>query len=370
MRILHTSDWHLGISLHNISMHDEHRHFKNMLSRIIRDNNIDIVAVSGDIFDSSVSNSEAIALYNDIVNEICLDLKTPMLVIAGNHDGAARLSSMRRLLTKSRMFVSGKLERDIKPISFEDADFYLIPYFNIDEARYLYPEHEIKNYEDAMNVVCDEIREKMDRKKANIVLSHSFVGGALLSDGERSAAVGTVNIISQQVFKEFSYVALGHIHRKQKLSDNIFYSGSPLKYSIGEANQNKFVLIYDTQTDTVGEIPIIPLNNLCVIEGAYDTLINSEFSEDYVKVIVNDKYVGIEMLESFRSIFPNLIALEGKSISASDSVTTLTMEEVRNMAPLDIVNKFFEENFDAEVEPQQINSFLELLSKSGEEEFS
>ena len=126
MRILHTSDWHLGISIHNISMNKEHKHFKNILSRIISEKNIDAVAICGDVFDSSVSNSEAISLYNDIVNEICLDLKIPMLVIAGNHDGAARLSSMRKLLENSNMYVSGKLEKEIKPISLGTADFYLI----------------------------------------------------------------------------------------------------------------------------------------------------------------------------------------------------------------------------------------------------
>lgn len=370
MRFLHTSDWHLGISMHNISMHEEQKHFKETLKQIIINNNIDALIVAGDIFDSSVSNSDAISLYNDIATEICLSMKIPMLVIAGNHDGAARLASMRELLMGSGMYVSGKLTKDIQPVIFKDTDVYLIPFFNVDEVRYLYPEEEIGSYESAMNIVCDNIRKNMNRSKSNIVISHSFVGGAKLADSERSAAVGTVNIVSKEVFREFSYVALGHIHRKQKLSENIYYSGSPLKYSINEATHQKSMLIYDSLNSQIEEVNVSPLHDTKIIRGTYEEIMELKPSYDYIKVIITDKHIGIEILEALRGLFPNLIAVEGKSITPDGKINSLTMQQVRDMTPKEIIEKFFEENFEYEPEKGQMQQFLQILDDSGKEELS
>ncbi len=370
MRFLHTSDWHLGISIHNISMLDEQRHFLEILKKVLVEKNIDALIVAGDVFDSSVSNSDAISLYNDIATEVCLSLNIPMLVIAGNHDGAARLASMHELLKGSGMYVSGKLTRDIKPVSFNDADVYLIPFFNIDEVRYLYPEKNVKNYDSAMNIICDNIRDNMDRNKANIIVSHSFVGGATPSDSERSATVGTVNIVSKDAFRDFSYVALGHIHRKQKLAENIYYSGSPVKYSINESVQNKYMLIYDSSSGIVEEVNIIPFRDTKIIEGDYEQILRMTPSDDYVKVVITDKYIGIELLDTLRNLFPNLVAVEGKSISSKENVTSLTMEQVRNMSPAEIIEKFFEENFNSDFEEGQLQQFLQIIDGFKTEELS
>lgn len=370
MRFLHTSDWHLGISMHNISMLDEQKHFAENLEKVITEKNIDALIVAGDVFDSSVSSSAAISLYNDIATKVCLSLNIPMLVIAGNHDGAARLASMHELLKGSGMHVSGKLTRDIKPVSFRDADIYLIPFFNIDEVRYLYPEKAVKNYDSAMKIVCDNIRDNMNKSKANIVVSHSFVGGATPSDSERNVAVGTVNIVSKDVFRDFSYVALGHIHRKQKLAENIYYSGSPVKYSINEAAQNKYMLIYDTIGGIVEEVDVIPFYDTKIIEGKYEDIITMTPSDDYVKVVITDRYIDLELLDTLRNMFPNLIAVEGKSVNIDTNPTSLTMEQVRNMSPAEIIEKFFEENFNSEFEESQLKRFLEVLNEFKTEELS
>ncbi len=370
MRFLHTSDWHLGISMNNISMIDEQKHFGETLTKILTEENIDALIVAGDVFDSSVSNSDAISLYNDIATEVCLSLDIPMFVIAGNHDGAARLASMHELLKSSGMYVSGKLTKDITPISFGDADVYLIPFFNIDEVRYLYPGKNVKNYDSAMNIVCDNIRANMDKSKVNIVVSHSFVGGAELSDSERSATVGTVNIVSKEAFREFSYVALGHIHRKQKLAENIYYSGSPIKYSIKEAGQDKCMLIYDSSENTVQEVKVAVFRDTKIIEGEYEEILNMAPTDDYVKVVVTDKYIGIEILDTLRNMFPNIIGVEGKTLNSDENITSLTMEEVRNMSPAELIEKFFEENFNSEFEECQLHQFLQMLDGFKSEELS
>ena len=370
MRFLHTSDWHLGISMNNITMLGEQKHFSDNLKKILVEKEIDALIVAGDVFDSSVSSSDAISLYNDIATQVCLTLNIPMLVIAGNHDGAARLSSMHELLKKSGMYVSGKLTKNIKPVSFKDADIYLVPFFNIDEVRYLYPQKNVKSYDAAMSVILDNIRLNMDKSKANIVVSHSFVGGATPSDSERSATVGTVNIVSKDAFRDFSYVALGHIHRKQKLAENIYYSGSPIKYSIKEATQKKYMLIYDSDKNAVEEVPLIPFHDMKIIEAKYEEILTMPSSDDYVKVVITDKYIGMEILDTLRNMFPNLVGVEGKSVNSDENITSLTMEQVRKMSPAEIISKFFEENFNSDFEQKQLQEFLQILDGFKTEELS
>ena len=118
MKILHTSDWHLGMPVGTGSYEEEQRHFLDQLYAVIRDRNVGAVLLAGDVYDSSVSNAAAISVYNDAVTSICAELGVPMIVIAGNHDSAARLASCRTLLKASGLYVTGKLERDIEPLRY------------------------------------------------------------------------------------------------------------------------------------------------------------------------------------------------------------------------------------------------------------
>ena len=155
MKILHTSDWHLGMSAGTRSLEEDQRYFFQQLYRIIDEEHVDVVLCAGDVYDSSVSNAEAIAVYNDVTTEICAKGKIPFLVIAGNHDGAARLASCRELLKEAGLFVSGRLTRDIEPVSIGNADIYLVPFFNKEEVAALFPERkkEITSQEKAMQVL-------------------------------------------------------------------------------------------------------------------------------------------------------------------------------------------------------------------------
>lgn len=363
MKILHTSDWHLGMSLHNVSLIEDQRYFIGNLLEIIKDEAVEAVIVAGDIYDSSISNSDAISLYNHAVTSICGDLKVPVFIIAGNHDGAARLASCRELLQASGLYVTGKLTKEISPVIIEDVAFYSIPYFNIDEVRSMYPEKEIKSYENAMMTVCDSIRENMDRTKKNIVISHAFVSGAALSDSDRSAMIGTATMVSKDVFEGFDYVALGHLHRPQNIDKNIRYSGSPIKYSFSEANYNKSVTILDTDKMEHYEVELMPLHNMRIIKGEYEKLLSSaDYSDDFIKIEITDKYVSLDALSSFRNYYPNLLAISGKSAVLDSEQITLTIDEIENLSPVEILNKFFMETLEYAPTDTQVDLFNEALS--------
>lgn len=371
MKLLHTSDWHLGITAGTRSLEEEQRYFFKQLYEIIAKENIDTVLVSGDIYDSSVSNADAIALYNEVTTKICMEMQRKMVVIAGNHDGAARLASCRELLKEAGLFVTGRLTREITPISIDNADIYPIPFFNREEVSALFPEKkgEITSQEKAMQVVCQKIRESMDTSKRNIIVSHSLIVNAELSESDRSARVGYATAVSRDVLDGFDYVALGHIHKPQKITDQIRYSGSPVKYSFGgEEKQEKLVYVIDTETMEIKEVPLKQLREWKTIEGTYEELMEKRGLENtYLRLKITDRYAGLELLSSLQERFPYLLELYGKGLEEQSGASALTVDEIQTMDEMDIMKKFFAENFAYEPSESQIERFRQVLTFSERE---
>lgn len=369
MRLLHTSDWHLGIALGNKPLIEEQHFFLEQLYEIVKDKKADGVIVAGDVFDSSISGNDAIALYNDAVTTLCLELQIPVFVIAGNHDGAARLASCNQLLEKTGLYIAGKLKRDIKPVEMNDTAVFLLPYFNIDEARACFPEEEIKSYEDAMKTVCNHLQTLPTKCAKKVLVAHAYVGGATISESDRAAQVGTATVVSKSVFEGFDYVALGHLHRQQKLSEHIYYSGTPIKYSFGEANQQKGVLLYDTESDEVESIPLTPKRDMRILEGEYEELLSQAAeSDDYVKIHVTDHYVGLQMVELFRNYYPNLTVITGKSMISEQEENSLSIEEMENLSPMQIVEKFCLEMMDTQLSEDLRSLFEQAFAEVEETE--
>lgn len=371
MRILHTSDWHLGMSAGTRSLEEDQRYFFEQLYRIIEEEQIDAVICAGDVYDSSVSNAEAIAVYNDVTTEICVKRQIPLLVIAGNHDGAARLASCRDLLQKAGLFVAGRLTREIEPVSLGNADIYLVPFFNKEEVSALFPEHKrtITSQEKAMQIVCDQIRANMDRRKKNILVTHALIVNAELSESDRSARVGFATAVSKDVFAEFDYVALGHIHKPQTVSASIRYSGSPVKYSFGnEEKQEKCVILIDTDTMEQREIVLKQLHDRKTVTGTYAEIMEMKNLEnDYLKLKVTDRYVGLELLAEMQMRFPYLLELYGKNRGDNEAMEVMSVEELQTMDEVDIMEKFCKETFSYEPTKEQIEFFREVLAWSEKE---
>ncbi len=369
MRLLHTSDWHLGIALGNKPLIEEQQFFLEQFYEIVKDKKADGVIIAGDIFDSSISGNDAIALYNDAVTTLCLKLQVPVFLIAGNHDGAARLASCNQLLEKTGLFIAGKLKKDIKPIEMDDTAIFLLPYFNIDEARACFPEEEIKSYEDAMKTVCNYLRNQPTKCSKKVLAAHAYVSGASVSESDRAAQVGTATIVSGSAFEGFDYVALGHLHKQQKISDHIYYSGTPVKFSFGEAYHQKGVLLYDTETNEVESIPLVPKRDMRILEGEYEELLaQATESDDYVKIHVTDHYVGLQMVEMFRNYYPNLTVITGKSIISGQEENSLSIEEMENLSPMQIVEKFCMEMMDRELTDDLRVLFEQIFAEAEETE--
>ncbi len=371
MRFLHTSDWHLGISLGTKSLLQDQEAMFEQMYQVIATEHIDAVLVAGDVYDSTVSLSDAIRLYNQVVTTICLDLQVPVIMIAGNHDGAQRLASCAKLLKKSGLYITGNIGRDMLPVEIQDADIYSIPYFNIDEVKNLFPEKkdEIVSYEMAAKVLCDDILSRIRPGKRNIVLSHAFIVNSELSDSERATKVGGSTAISKEVFDGFDYVALGHIHKPQSISKTIRYCGTPLKYSFGkEENQVKSFTIVDTKTMEQTLVKINPLHDVRSITGTYEEILDMERSSDYVFVRVTDQLIGLEKKSIINEKFPNMVELQGKTFLSAEEETHIHLEDIRDMKEIDIIKDFFEEKHGVSFTEAMRDAIMELLEEADREE--
>ena len=373
MKLIHTSDWHFGMNLGTGSYAEDQRYFLEGLYDLIRQEQVEALLLAGDIFDSSVVSAEAIGLYNEAMTRLCLELKIPVIAIAGNHDSAARLSSCRELLKGAGLHITGKIEKDPRPVLLEDGTVavYSIPFFTRDEVTALLPEKkgEIRNTESAMLVYCDHIREQMDKDRKNIVLSHALIVGSELSESDRSARVGFATAVSKDVFAGFDYVALGHIHKPQAIENHIRYSGAPLKYSFGaEETQEKGVVLIDTETMDIRFIPIPLRRQRRSVTGTFEEIMAREdIREDYLRLYVTDRYAGLELIAALREKFPCLLEVYGKSLSEEGQLSALSVEELETLTEEDIMVKFLAENFSAEPTEAQLQLFREVLAWSREE---
>ncbi|MGL5435353.1 MAG: exonuclease SbcCD subunit D [Lachnospiraceae bacterium] len=373
MKLLHTSDWHFGILAGSSPMEEDQRFFLKQLYEIIKSEDVDVILCAGDVYDTSVSNAAAIALYNEAATTICRDLGKSFVIIAGNHDGAARLASCRELLEQSGLYVTGRLTRDIKPVVFDQVAIYPIPFFNRDEVIALFPEYKdtIRSQETAAMVVCDYIREEMNRTKRNIIMSHSLIVNAELSESDRSARIGQAAAVSKDVFHDFDYVALGHIHKPQVITEQIRYCGSPVKFSFGkEESQEKGVVIIDTKTMEQKVVALKQLHDRKTIETNFDELITrTDLVDDYLRIQLNDRYAGLELLSELRERFPYLLELYGKSLEENGEMSAMTVKELEFLDETEIMKRFFAETFQYEPTALQVSLFEEVLQaveKAGE----
>lgn len=341
MKLLHTSDWHLGANDVDRSLYEDQKFFIDEICDVITTENVDAVIIAGDVYDKSVTSAEAVRLYDYAMNRMCLELEKEVFIIAGNHDSSDRLAGCKNLLKKTGLHVLGSLEREPHIISCEDTDIYLMPWFTEEKVKGLFPERsgDIKCLTDAYRVACESARQSFNPKKRHIAVAHAFITNASVSESDKSAkiaAIGTALQVDADVFDDFDYVALGHIHGPQNISDTVRYCGTPMAYSFGkEEKQEKSVTIIDTETMEKKIVPLHPLHKRTTIEGTFEDILKADCEDDvrngYVKLCVTDQYVGLEGMSKLRAIYPLCLGIQGKSFEGDGAEITMTMQEFEEL---------------------------------------
>ncbi|MGK5533886.1 exonuclease SbcCD subunit D, partial [Streptomyces sp. URMC 129] len=257
MRFLHTSDWHLGRSLHRVSLHDAQAAFLDHLVATARDERVDAVLVSGDIYDRAVPPLPAVELYDDALHRLAA-LGVPTLMISGNHDSPRRLGVGARLIERAGIHLRTDPAAVATPVVLSDRHgdvaFYGLPYL---EPALVRDEFAVETTAHAavLGAAMDRVRADLAARPAgtrSVVLAHAFVTGGQPSDSERDITVGGAAAVPAAVFDGVHYAALGHLHGCQTLTSRLRYSGSPLAYSFSEAAHRKSLWLVDL--DARGEI--------------------------------------------------------------------------------------------------------------------
>ncbi len=322
MRLLHTSDLHLGMSLFGASLIDHQREMLRSLVKLANDNSCDGVIISGDIFDRAVPSPDAVRLWSDFCAELCGDRDIPAYVIAGNHDGGVRLATCSRLLERGGLHI---LSSGLETHRIGDVALHLLPYFTVDDVRAEYPDAELKNFADAASLMVAEASKRVVEGCYNILCCHMFVNGATVSDSERSLVSGGLSSVASDAFSSFDYIAAGHLHRRQTLGA-VRYSGSPLCYSFGEASHRKCALLIDTESGEVTDVDIPQPYRLVTLRGSMDEIADSGRCDDFVCCEVTEGYDGYSSREVLRELFPNLlrITVVGRDRTVEGEVGSLT----------------------------------------------
>lgn len=322
MKILHTSDWHLGRTLHGYSLIEDQAYMLDQLIEYMIQEKIELLIIAGDVYDKSLPNEEAVALFNQFISQVIGRLEIPTVIIAGNHDSNTRIHFGSELFASKHLYIVGECEKGYQQVTIEGSetiDVYLIPYMEPAYVREIAGDETIKRHDDAMRYLTRQIeKEKNDR--ATLLVVHTFVAGGDLSDSERRlCAVGTAEMVGADCFKSFTYTALGHLHKPQAIgSEHIRYSGSLLKYSISEANQPKCFVkleIVDGKLTTLEEVSLKPKRDLKIVQGPIEAIIKAgaqlgeEERQDYVYAKIESK--GTEdVVGLLKQIYPYTLGAE------------------------------------------------------------
>lgn len=359
-----------------ISYIEDQKFMIDEICEISKKENIDGIFISGDVFDKSIANPEAIKLYDDTMTRFCIGMGIPVYIIAGNHDGAERLSSCNKLLSKSGLHILGSLEREPVFVNSGNTDIYLLPWISTDKVRAIFPEcsSQIVTMEDAYRIVLDKYRETFDKNHKHILLSHAFITNADTSISDRAAEIGHAAMVPASVFEGFDYVALGHLHGPQQINSHIRYSGTPMVYSFGkEEKQKKSVTLIDTDNMEQRIIPLKLLHKRTTLTGTYEDLMKADFDEEtlngYVRLEVTDSFVGMQSMADFRQKYINLLEVSSKSLEREDAKITMTIEELEEQEndPEEIFKRFCEDILEQSPSEHLLSLFNDAVREYGKE---
>ena len=370
MKFFHTADWHLGKIVQGVHMTEDQAVILKQFIEAVKNEQPDAVIISGDLYDRPIPPTEAVQLLDDVLSTIVLDLHTPVIAIAGNHDSPSRLHFANKLMKEKGFHVIGQFDKEQNPVIIEDehgeVHVHLVPYADPSVVRHIYEDDSIQSHDDATKKIVEAITSSMDEKARHIYVGHAFVtpyGEAEenTSESERPLSIGGAEYVRATHFSPFDYTALGHLHRAHFVRDEkIRYAGSPLKFSISEANHKKgyYIVEMDESGDvTVEKRTFHPRRDMRRVEATIDDILKMEENEDYVFVTLLDDAPVLSPMEKIRTIFPNAMHVTRKY----DGILTKTegnkyQKPVKELTDTELFQAFYKEvkGFSASEESTEI----------------
>lgn len=323
VRLLHTSDWHLGRTFLGLSMHEYQADFLDWLIRQVEEHDVEAVLVAGDVYDRSVPAQQSVEILDRALSrlsEIC-----PVIVTSGNHDSPTRLNFGGSFFERGGVHLRCRLADIDRPIVLTGTDGVNVAVYGL---PYLEPDHHRielgaeRSHESVLSAAMDRVRGDLAERGEvrSVVMGHAFVTGGQGSDSERDVRVGGIGDAPASIFTGVDYVALGHLHRAQQIVTDIGqvrYSGSPLAYSFSEESHTKSVTLIDISSTgevSVQEIPTPVPKRLATIRGTLAEILAEPsldvHVDDWVRAVLTDDRRPTDAMAQIRSRFPHALQLE------------------------------------------------------------
>ena len=352
MKLMHLSDLHLGKRVNEFSMLEDQTYILNKIIHIIDEEQPSGIILAGDIYDKPIPPAEAVELFDDFLYKLS-QRELNVFIISGNHDSAERISFGSRLFDKAGIHLSPVYNGNISPIELSDdfgkINIYMLPFIKPVHVRRYFPDEEISSYTDAMSIVINNMH--IDTDARNILVTHQFVTGSSRTESEDISVGGSDNV-DASVFKDFDYVALGHIHRSQSCgSEYIRYCGTPLKYSFSEANDTKSITVIDIKEKgniKLDFIPLTPLRDMVEIKGTYNEIMLKDFYEgstcknDYLHITLTDEDDILDVITRLRVVYKNIMKLDYDNQRTRSSSEINLINDMESKSPLELFDIFYE----------------------------
>lgn len=331
MRMLHTSDWHLGRTFHGVELLDDQRRALTQLAAIVAEESVDVVVVAGDVYDRSVPSADAVGVYDAGLAEIAA-AGAVIVVTSGNHDSPTRLGAASSFAAAGGLHLRTQISAIDDPVLLADEHgevaVYGIPYLEPDTARTELGAEPGRGHAGVLAAAMRRVRADLAGRTArSVVVAHAFVVGGIASSSERSISVGGVETVAADTFSGVDYVALGHLHSPQRLADTVRYSGSLLPYSFGERTHRKSVWIVDLDADGVAEVrarELPEVRGLSSLTGTLDDLLAdpglTEAEDHYVEATLTDPIRPVDPMRRLRERFPHAVHLRWERPDAMSGI--------------------------------------------------
>ena len=379
MKFLHLGDLHLGKFLGDFDLKEDQKYILDQILDIIKNKLVDAVLIAGDVYDKSIPSEAATRLLDSFLKSLS-QMGVSVYMISGNHDSDERLNFGSSLFEKNQIYISsvyrGALYKRTVTDEYGELNIYLLPFVKASRVRHFLPEEKIESYEDAVKAIIQ--KAEIDSRKRNLILAHQFVTGKSAEPqmaGSESAAVKTVGLVEKigcDVFDAFDYAALGHIHSPQKVGrEEVRYCGSPLKYSLSEANNDKSVPLItmgEKGNLQIEQIALKPKRDLRHLTGPMELLLdrkNVTGAEDYIYATLTDEDIIPDAMGIFRQTYPNTVRIDYNNSHTKE----LEMVDISKIAEQksfsDLISDFYSMIYGCPISEEEMKLMKEVAQEAG-----
>ncbi|WP_460867706.1 exonuclease SbcCD subunit D [Rhodococcus aerolatus] len=349
MRLLHTSDWHVGRTFHGVDLLREQAAVLAELARLVTEHHVDVVLVAGDVYDRAVPGADAVDVCTTALEAIRA-AGAQLVVTPGNHDSAPRLGQAGSFAAAGGLHLRTRTAEVGRPVLLADEHgpvaVHALPYLEPDTARHTLGV-EGRGHAAVLSAAMDRVRADLATRPGvrSVVTAHAFVTGGEATGSERTISVGGVEAVPAGVFDGVDYVALGHLHSPQRLTDRVRYSGSPLPYSFGERTHRKAVWLVDLDAGGLGAVTRLDLpvvRGLTQLEGTLEDLLadpaHAAAAEDFVSAVLTDPVRPVDAMRRLHTRFPHAVHLEWRRPGGTEALDYA--RQVRGRTDRDVVGSF------------------------------